>query len=111
MSEEPEVLDATERSRFEIEVDGHTAVLDYRLEDGTIRLIHTGVPPAIEGRGIGDRLARHALDHARQRGLEVLPECGFIATYIRRHPEYLDLVSDSFPGRAELEREAGADPQ
>jgi predicted GNAT family acetyltransferase len=104
MSTEPQVRDASERSRFEIDVDGHTAVLDYRLEGDVLRLIHTGVPAAVQDRGIGTRLAEHALDSARKRGLDVMPECEFVAAFIREHPEYLDLVPERFPQRSNLER-------
>jgi hypothetical protein len=105
----PDVTDATERSRFQAEVDGRTAVLDYRYEqDGRVlRLVHTKVPEELEGRGIGSALVRHALDSARDRGLEVWPECPFVGSYIRRHPEYLDLVTDAFPERDDLRREGG----
>jgi uncharacterized protein len=35
---------------------------------------------------------RGALDDMRARGLKVAPVCPFVAAYIRRHPEYADLV-------------------
>ena len=45
--------------RYEMTVDGHTAIVEYRDEDaGTVRLLHTEVPSALEGRGIGSRLAK-----------------------------------------------------
>lgn len=97
-----EVRDNQGENRYEAIVDGMTAVLDYRLQDGGIRLVHTGVPGELEGRGVGSALARHALDDARQRGLAVWPQCPFVASYIRRHPEYLDLVDPDYP-RHELE--------
>jgi uncharacterized protein len=34
-----------------------------------------------------------ALDDIRSRGLQVVPLCPFVAAYIRRHPEYEDLVT------------------
>lgn len=108
MSQSSEIHDAGDRSRFETEVEGHTATLDYRIEGATIRLVHTEVPPALESRGIGSSLVRHALESARSRGLEVWPQCPFVAAYIRQHPEYLDLVPASFPGRDRLESESGS---
>ena len=96
------ITDAPERQRFEGEVEGEIAVVDYRIDGDRIRLTHTGVPAPLEGRGIGSALARHALDTAAGRGLRVWPECPFIASYIKRHPEYLDLVDEEFPDRDEL---------
>lgn len=82
-----------ERSRFAADIDGRTAFVEYRLRDSKIYLAHTEVPPALEGRGIGSALAKHALEYARENNLEVVPSCPFIAGYIRSHPDYADLVS------------------
>ncbi|MFT4255992.1 MAG: GNAT family N-acetyltransferase [Pseudoxanthomonas sp.] len=79
-------------SRFSTTVDGHTAVLDYRLHAGSLEIEHTGVPEAIGGRGIAGALVRAALDHARAQGLKVVPACSYAAQFIHRHPEYADLV-------------------
>jgi uncharacterized protein len=74
-------------------MDGTLAgVLRYRVEPGTIVLVHTDIHPAFEGHGLGGRLVGGALDDIRARGLHVVPHCPFAATYIRRHPEYEDLV-------------------
>jgi uncharacterized protein len=56
-----------------------------------IEFIHTEVPGALSGRGVGTRLARHVLDAARAKGLKVIPTCPFIAAWMKRHPEYDDL--------------------
>lgn len=108
MSESPQIEDVPDRGRFETEVAGRTAVLYYRVEGDTLRLVHTEVPEELEGRGIGSRLARHALETARDRGLDVWPDCPFVAAYIRRHPEYLDLVAPSFPRRDALADRRGS---
>ena len=78
--------------RFETTVDGSTAVLEYALEDGTLTLVHTGVPPALEGRGIGGKVVRAALEYAQDAGLKVIPECPFVRSYIERHKEYEHLL-------------------
>ena len=78
--------------RFELEADGHTAYLYYRLEPGVITLVHTEVPPALGGRGVGSTLVRGALDAIRARGLKVVAKCPFVAGYMGKHPEFNDLV-------------------
>ncbi len=65
----------------------------YFVTGSVITFVHTEVDPAFEGRGIGSQLATFALDDARGRGLQVVPQCPFFAGYIRRHPEYADLVA------------------
>jgi len=89
---ELQIREAPERSRFEAEIDGRVAFVEYRRRGNRIYLAHTEVPPALEGRGIGSALARHALEYARENALEVVPSCPFIAAYIRSHPAYADLV-------------------
>jgi hypothetical protein len=79
--------------RFELEVDGHAAYLYYRLEPGVITLVHTEVPPALGGRGVGSTLARGALDAIRAKGLKVIAKCPFVAAYMGKHPEFNDLVA------------------
>ncbi|WP_144631132.1 GNAT family N-acetyltransferase [Bordetella genomosp. 13] len=80
-------------NRFESTVDGHLCVLDYQLGNGTMAITHTGVPSAVGGRGIAADLTRTALDTARREGWRVQPLCSYAAVYIRRHPEYADLVA------------------
>ena len=88
------VVNNSEVPRFEAQVEGHTAVIDYYLYKDKIVFTHTGVPEAIAGRGIGSKMAKTALKYARQENLKVVPICHFVAGYIDRHPEYQDLVSD-----------------
>ena len=83
--------DETER-RFEQEEDGATGFVTYERRGGAIAFTHTIVPRELEGRGIGSRVVRAGLDYARAEGLEVVPQCSFVAAYIERHPEYRDLV-------------------
>ncbi len=78
--------------RFTTEVEGHQAELVYRLQGGSLVIEHTGVPEAIGGQGIAGELVRAALDHARSEGLRVIPACSYSAEYVRRHPQYADLV-------------------
>jgi predicted GNAT family acetyltransferase len=97
---EPMVKKNDEQKRFEIEVGGRIAVVEYIETKTMITYTHTEVPQAMEGQGIGSKLARTALDYARENDLQVMPLCPFIAAYIRRHPEYRDLVFRGKP-RAE----------
>jgi len=94
MSDEVTVVDNKGRGRYEAHLGEEVAgVLTYTLEDGVLVLPHTGVEPRYEGRGIGGRLAKTALDDARERGLKVAPWCPFIAAYIEKNPEYTDLIA------------------
>jgi predicted GNAT family acetyltransferase len=78
--------------RFETEAAGHLAVIEYIRAGGRITFTHTRVPRAIEGRGIASKMAQTVLEYAKKEDLTVIPQCPFVAAYIRRHPEYQFLV-------------------
>jgi uncharacterized protein len=79
--------------RFELTVDGLLCEATYRLNDGVMWMNHTGVPPALEGRGLASQLVAAAVAHARQHGLKIKPVCSYVAVWLRRHPEAADLVA------------------
>jgi predicted GNAT family acetyltransferase len=105
VSAEPEIVvsDAPERKRFEVTVDGEPAgFLVYRAKQGLLALIHTEVDDRFEGHGLGGRLARFALDQAREQGLAVLPFCPFVNDWMKRHREYVDLVPEVYRANFDL---------
>ena len=87
------VRDNPSRHRFELEVDGHTAFTEYTLAPGVITFVHTEVPKALGGRGVGTRLIKGALDQVRSRGLKVVAKCPFVAGFIGKHRDYQDLLA------------------
>jgi len=78
-------------SRFELELEGGLAFIDYRRVGRTLWLNHAEVPLALGGRGVGSTLVRQALELIRSRGERLVPACSFVAWFIREHPEYADL--------------------
>jgi uncharacterized protein len=82
------------RHRFFLEVSGRIAELVYRrIDDRTLDLLHTTVPDAAAGQGIGGRLAKAAFTWARENGVRLVPSCPFVRKWLERHPEEQDLVS------------------
>lgn len=92
-AEELKVENNEAERRFEVTSGGVLAVLQYERTGESLALTHTEVAPELEGRGLAGKLARAALEHAREQGLKVVPACSFVAAYIRRHPEYEPLVA------------------
>ena len=80
-------------SRYTATVDGVLCVLDYQLQGNTMAITHTGVPSQVGGRGIAAALTKYALEDARARSWKVRPLCSYADAYIRRHPEYSDLLA------------------
>ncbi len=80
-------------SRFELDVDGGVAFVNYRRADGVLAPTHTEVPRALRERGIGGQVVQATLEAARARGMKVAPRCGFVARFIAAHPEFQDLLA------------------
>jgi predicted GNAT family acetyltransferase len=91
-----------DEGRYELRLDGvPVGELVYRSRsESVVAFVHTEVDPTTRRRGLGSALVAAALDDARQRGLHVLPVCPFVDAYVRRHPEYADLVVDDPARRA-----------
>lgn len=84
-----EITHRPERKRFETELDGVTAYVEYRLTDGALDIVHTIVPPAIGGRGVAAALVKKAYDYARENRMKPLATCSYAVVWLRRHPEYV----------------------
>ena len=88
-----DVIHDADARQFHVDVEGHRGDLDYFLRGGVMTITHTGVPPAIGGRGVAAELTRVALETARRENWQVVPACSYAAAFIRRHPEFADLVA------------------
>jgi predicted GNAT family acetyltransferase len=87
------VQDNPGESRYELLLDENVVgEILYRSAPDHVVLLHTEVLPSLEGKGLGARLIAGALDDIRARALHVVPFCPFVRAYIRRHPDYADLV-------------------
>jgi hypothetical protein len=74
--------------RFEIEKDGAVAYLEYNWNGEVLELIHTEVPPSMQGSGKASELAKFALDWAIEKNAKVDIICPMVAGYVQKHPEY-----------------------
>ena len=89
------IADNPARHRFELHSGSEVAAYcEYNELKGALLFTHTEVLPAFEGKGFGSRLVAHALDDVRKRGLHAIPACPFVSGYIRKHPDYLDVVTE-----------------
>jgi len=82
-----------EGERFELEVDGHVAFIAYRFVEGDMVLVHTDVPEALGGRGVGSDLAKRTFDLLRATGRKALVTCPFLVAWLKRHKDYLDVAT------------------
>ncbi len=86
MNKDERVIDNRADSRFELTVDGAVAELIYRRRADRLVLLHTEVPKALGGRGIGGQ-------RASSEGLTVVPLCPFARGWLERHPAVAENVN------------------
>ena len=77
---------------FELMLEGHRCVLDYVLHNNVMTVTHTGVPSELGGRGLAAEITRFALDHAQSQDWKVVPQCSYVAAYIKKHPKSETLI-------------------
>lgn len=87
------VVDNKEENRFEAEIDGQMAVIEYSVKPGIVSLNHTEVPEALSGKGVASEMIEKVLLQIEQRGLKVIPVCPFIKKYIQKHPEWESIIA------------------
>lgn len=87
MSSTPTITHNAEAGRFELEGAPEEGQLTFHEDDGRLTLVHTGVAEEREGEGVGSALVREALAYAQAADLTVVPECGFVASWLERHPD------------------------
>ena len=79
-------------SEFELRLPEGLALIAYEMDGNTMSILHTEVPEEVEGHGVASQLAKFALDYARKEQLKVKVYCSFVKVFLRRHPEYQDLI-------------------
>ena len=87
------VRDNPAQNRFEMDLGDSVAIAAYRLAPGVVTIYHTEVPPQHGGQGVGSALVRGTLDIIRARNEKVRPRCPFVSAFIRKNPEYQDLLA------------------
>lgn len=90
MNEKISVNEAT--NQFELSTPYGLALIAYETEGDTMSILHTEVPEEMEGQGVASDLAKFALDYAREKKLKVKVYCQFVQVYLKRHPQYQDLI-------------------
>lgn len=90
-----ELVKNDDKHRFEMDVDGYTAIIEFNQNQNKIILIHTEVPAELEGRGAATAIIEKALDYIEKNHLKLIPLCPFVVAYIKRHPEWKRILDES----------------
>ena len=87
-----DVVENPEQNRFELALDGGTAIVAYRRDENRVVLIHTEVPEEFAGQGVGSRLAKGVFELIRASGRKAVVRCEFLKGWIAKHHEYDDII-------------------
>lgn len=86
-----------ERKRFELEAEGHIAFIEFLIDkDHVMYLTHTEVPKALEGKGVGKNIVEQTLNYLKDNNFKLAPLCPFVAAYLKRHPEWKDILAPGY---------------
>lgn len=91
-----------EKNRFEIQVEGHFAFIDYKVHGNDIALVHTEVPEVLGGRGVAAALVEKTLNFIKDNEKLVLPFCPYVFSFIKKNPQWKSLVNPKFKGFDQL---------
>ncbi|MBK1895241.1 GNAT family N-acetyltransferase [Chryseobacterium paridis] len=84
------------KKRFEIEVNGHFAFIDYREGRDQIILVHTEANPELAGTGAAAAVVEKTLHFIEENAKKLLPYCPYVFAYIKKHPEWKRIVDEKF---------------
>ena len=79
------VTDNVEAHRFELAIDGHTAIADYHVTDNTLYIDYVESPVPLRGTGAAGTLMEGIMAIAAKKGYSVVPVCGYAGAWMRRH--------------------------
>lgn len=86
-----------DKKRFEMDVDGHIAFIEFILNNENILfLTHTEVPAALEGKGAGSGIVLKALQYMKEHNYTLAPLCPFVAKYLTKHPEWHSFLAKGY---------------
>lgn len=86
------IVDNEDLNRYELQIEGRTAFIEYIVAKDRIFFTHTEVPSELEGKGIGSRLLLQSLVEVKKKGLGLVPLCPFVAGYLKKYPVWRELV-------------------
>lgn len=79
------MLDNKEKSRFELEFDGHISYADYKIEEKNLYINYVFAPSELRGTGASGKLMRQILEFSKEHDFEIKPICSYAAAWLRKN--------------------------
>lgn len=87
------VLHKPDERRFELPLDnGQAAHISYRREGDHLSLMHSEVPAALRGQGIGKDLVLGTFEVIQEEGLTATAYCSYIRAVAKRSDTWKDII-------------------
>lgn len=87
------IIHDEEDLRFYILLQEEEAELTYTYpETEVMDFDHTYVPEDHRGNGLAESLVQCGLEFARANNYKIIPSCPVVESYIKRNPDYKDMV-------------------
>lgn len=90
------IADNGSKKRYEANIEGNLAIVEYIVAPDKIFLTHTEVPKELEGKGIASTMVKKVLQEIEKRELKLAPLCPFVAMYLKKHPEWKKLLAEGY---------------
>ncbi len=84
------------KKRFEIEIEGHFAFINFGETENQIALVHTEAETELAGTGAAAAVVEKTLNFIKQSGKKLLPFCPYVFAFIKKHPEWKAIVDEKF---------------
>lgn len=83
----------TDNQQFILFVDGHKAFVDYSIEDGQYHLLHSEVPSALRGQGVGKILVEKTFKAIADEGRTAVARCSYVRHVAKNSKQWSNVVS------------------
>jgi len=70
-----------------------TVHADYATQGDSRAILHVEAAPELRGSGAAGKFMQSLAEHARAEKLTLAPRCSYAVAWLKRHPEYSDVVA------------------
>lgn len=82
------------QQRYELPFGNLLVYANVRKDHNTLYIDYVFAPQELRGKGAAGELMSQLMEVVRREHLKVVPLCGYAASWLQRHSEYQDVVSD-----------------